>query len=99
SRNADLILRYAFNVDTGMLSADGLAPVRVKPKAGPRHFLFHPNNRFLYLLNEADASVYVFRYDANDASLHELQIASAAPEDGDKKPHAADLHMTPDGRF
>jgi 6-phosphogluconolactonase len=99
-RNGDQILRYAFDEATGMLCADGLAPVRVKPNAHPRHFLFHPNNRTLYLLTEADANIYVYDYDGVKGALNERQLVAIAPASlGEQKPHSADLHITPDGRF
>lgn len=95
-----VVLRQIFDAATGMFSPNPLPPVRVKPTAGPRHFVFHPNCRFLYLLNEPDASIYTFEYDANSGALKELQIVSAvAPDFKYEKPHAADLHITPDGRF
>ena len=62
--------------------------------------MFHPNNRFLYLLNETDASIYTFGYDVSCGGLSELQTISALPPDFEDKPRmAADLHLTPDGRF
>jgi 6-phosphogluconolactonase len=104
SCDGDLVLRLIFDAVTGMFSPDPLPPVRVKPNAGPRHFVFHPNNRWLYLLNESEASIYAFNYDATTGELRELQIVSALPPDfeedkNDPSAHAADLHLTPDGRF
>jgi len=96
----DLILRQIFDADTGRFSPNPLPPVRIKPKAGPRHFVFHPNNRFLYLINELDGTVYTFAYDISAGALNELQTISALPPDfGDQKALASDLHITPDGRF
>lgn len=102
SCDGDVIVRYAFDAAMGILNPDPLPPVMVLRRAGPRHFKFHPNNRFLYLLNEYDGSVYAFRYDVRNGSLSEIQISSAVPPDFDiKARHArtADLHFTPDGRW
>ena len=49
--------------------------------AGPRHFAFHPNNRTVYLLNELDASLHVYAYDAQSGTLSERQTALALPPD------------------
>ena len=97
----DVVLRQIFDATTGTFSPNALPPVRVKSRAGPRHFVFHPSNRFVYLLNEHDASVYAFAYDAGPGALREIQNVSALPPDYDREqtPHAADLHLTPDGRF
>ncbi len=74
-------------------------------------FAFHPNNRALYLLNELEASVYVFGYDAESGTLSERQVTTALPPSfsgprfGEKGsstnggPKAADIHVSPDGRF
>jgi 6-phosphogluconolactonase len=74
--------------------------VGVKVKAGPRHFRFSPDERFVYLLCELDASIYVFPYDAASGRLSkETQVASAVPPGFAGKPWAADIHLTPDGKF
>src|SRR5262249_33526917 len=48
---------------TGALSRNDPPAAQVKAGAGPRHFTFHPTNGRVYLLNELEASVYVFAYD------------------------------------
>jgi 6-phosphogluconolactonase len=96
----DMVLRHVFDAAIGRFSPNPLPPVRTKPNAGPRHLVFHPNNRFLYLINELDGSVYAYAYDAAVGALHEIQALSALPPDfGDKRPLASDIHVTPDGRF
>jgi 6-phosphogluconolactonase len=101
SCDTDTILRFAFDPSRGELSSDGLTPVVVFPKSGPRHLRFHPNGRFLYLMNEYDASVCVYRYDVRSGALYELQIIGALPPDytGGKGGRGADLHFTPDGKW
>jgi 6-phosphogluconolactonase len=107
SCDGDSIVRYAFDAVTGAINTDPLPAVPIERRRGPRHFLFHPNNRFLYLLNEYDASLYVFRYDVQNGRLLELQIADAKPEGFEPKERgrlgisaaAADLHFTPDGKW
>ena len=53
----------------------------------------------VYLLNELEASVYVFAYDSKTGTLKELQVVGALPEKKPEKIWAADLHLTPDGKF
>ena len=95
----DRVNQFKFDAATGMLAPNTPPSVRVKEKAGPRHFAFHPNGKLVYVLGELDASVYVFDYDASTGQLKEKQIVSALPPDFQGKPSAADLHITPDGRF
>ncbi len=101
SCDGDLILRQRFDAATGKFSSEPLSPVRLKTMAGPRHLVFHPNNRFLYVLGEKDATIYTFGFDASAGALSELQILSVLPPDFDatQAPHAYDLHLTPDGKI
>ena len=43
--------------------------------------------------------LYVFDYDAGTGQLKAKQTVSALPPDFQGKPSAADLHITPDGKF
>jgi len=95
----DLLNVFTFDAATGKLGPNTPPATRVKEKAGPRHFRFHPNGRLVYLLGETDAAVYVFDYDAATGQLEEKQRISALPPDFQGKPAAADLHLTPDGTF
>jgi 6-phosphogluconolactonase len=61
--------------------------------------VFHPNGRRVYVIGELDGSIYVFDYDAATGQLKDKQTVSALPSDFQGKPSAADLHITPDGRF
>ena len=95
----DLINQFNFDAATGMLAPNTPPSVRVKPKAGPRHLVFHPNGELVYVIGEADGSIYVFDYDAGTGQLKEKQTISALPADFQGKPSAADLRITPDGKF
>jgi 6-phosphogluconolactonase len=95
----DLLNVFRFDASTGKLAPNTPPAIRVKEKAGPRHFAFHPNGKLVYLLGETDAAVYVLDYDAATGQLKEKQRISALPPDFQEKPAAADLHITPDGTF
>jgi 6-phosphogluconolactonase len=100
SLGGDVVYQQKFDAKTGKLSPNDPPTVSVKAKAGPRHLVFSPNRKFVYLLNELDASIYVFPWDAKTGTLKkETQVASALPKDFSGKPWAADIHVTPDGRF
>jgi 6-phosphogluconolactonase len=99
SLGGNLVRQFRFDAATGTLSPNEPAAVSVKAGAGPRHFAFHPTNGRVYLLNELDASVYVFTYDPKAGTLKEVQVVNALPEKKPEKIWAADLHLTPDGKF
>jgi 6-phosphogluconolactonase len=95
----DRVNQFAFDAAAGTL-APGVPPaVEVKAKAGPRHLAFHPTGKFVYVVGELDGTVYVFDYNAAAGRLAEKQNISALPPAFDGKPAAADLHVTPDGKF
>ena len=76
----DYVGQLVFDAATGKLTPNDSPTMSVKAKAGPRHFRFSPDERFVYLLCELDASIYVFPYDAATGRLaKETQIASALP--------------------
>ena len=100
SLGGDAVYQQKFDAKTGKLSPNDPATVKTNAKAGPRHLVFSPNNKFVYLLNELDATVYVFPYDAAKGTMKkEVQTVSAMPKGSSVKPWAADIHITPNGKF
>ena len=95
----DLLNVFKLDAATGKLAPNTPPAARVQDKAGPRHFRFHPNSKLVYLLGETDAAVYVFDWDAGSGQLTQKQRISALPPDFQGKPSAADLQITPDGKF
>ena len=95
----DRVNQFDFDAATGKLTPASPPAVAVKAKAGPRHFVYHPGGKIVYVVGELDGSVYVFDYDATTGRLTEKQLVSALPPGFEGKPSAADLHVTPDGRF
>jgi 6-phosphogluconolactonase len=96
---ADAVMQLRFDAATGQLTPSTPPTFGTRPKVGPRHLVFHPNGRIVYLLNELDASVDVLRFDSQTGTLSALQTLSTLPIGFTAKPWAADLHLTPDGRF
>lgn len=100
SLGGDVVHQHKLDASTGTLSPNDPATIAVKAKGGPRHLVFSPDQRFVYLINELDATIYVFPYDAATGRLRkEIQVASALPADFTGTPWAGDIHVTPDGRF
>jgi 6-phosphogluconolactonase len=96
----DLILQLKLDPASGKVTPNNPAEIKTKPGAGPRHMAIHPNGRFLYLITETTATVGAFAIDKNSGALKELQFLETAPPGGYKEqPAAADLHVTPDGKF
>src|SRR2546427_9680976 len=94
----DRVNQFTFDATTGKLAPTTSPAAEVKPKAGPRHIVFHPDGKLVYVVGELDGAVYVFDYNAATGDLTQKQSASALPPDFQGKPSAADLHITPDGK-
>lgn len=95
----DLVNVFKFDAKTGKLEPNTPPSVLVKAKTGPRHFVFHPKGRLVYVLGELDGAVHVFDYDSGKGQLKEKQSVNALPPGMTGRIAAADLHLTPDGKF
>ena len=71
--------------------------IATKPGSGPRHLVFNPNGIFFYVLHELDASLTVYSWIKEKATL--IQEKSIAIKDEGCKNGAADIHFTRDGKF
>lgn len=89
-----------YNVDltkSAPLTPAEPAYVSLKAGSGPRHFTFHPNGKFAYLIQEMTGNVEVFDYEKG--KLNPKQSVALPPQ-GYKGPiDAADIHISPDGKF
>jgi 6-phosphogluconolactonase len=99
SLGSDIVMEWKFDPATGTLSPNGPGEVHTKPGAGPRHMALHPNGRFLYLITETTDTVGACAIAPASGTLTELQFVDARPAGFTDQPAAADLHVTPDGRF
>ena len=89
-----------FDAATGALAANTPSSMSGGEGRGPRHMQFHPNGRWVYLVNEQGQSVSLCDYDAASGTLKLRQTVSTTPTDWDKsKGSCADIHISADGRF
>ncbi|MFC3395003.1 6-phosphogluconolactonase [Brenneria rubrifaciens] len=84
---------------TGKLSEHRQPEMTTVTGAGPRHLVFHPNQHFAYCVNELNSSVDVYQLNAPDGQLRKIQTLDAMPAGFADTRWAADIHITPDGRF
>ncbi len=95
-----VVRQMRFDAATGRLDDQGTVAWRSRAGAGPRHFVFHPTDPFVFVLNELDATIDVLELDRATGTLSGVSVAHALPARfAGGAPWAADLHLTPDGRF
>jgi len=111
----DSIFQFAFDAKSGRLSSNTPAVSLMKAMTGPRHFITSSDNKFVYVLSEFLGTVTTFALDARTGLLTEVISISGLPPDSNLVPGAprggptsrntdndiwaADIHMTPNGRF
>jgi len=95
----DKIMIYQLDLTTGKLKPNDEPWAQVKAGAGPRHFDFHPNGKYAYLITELDNTIIAFTYDETNGMLKEIQTVPTLPEDFDGTSHCADIHVAPSGKF
>jgi 6-phosphogluconolactonase len=95
----DALISWPFDASAGRLDTHGRIDFKVEAGAGPRHLRFHPSASRLYLLCELDASVHAIDIDTVTWHLRERAVASAAPKGFRGKRWAAELMITPNGKY
>jgi len=95
----DRVNQFAFDAATGKLTPTASPAAETRPKAGPRHLVYHPGGKLVYVNGETDGNVYVFDYNTATGDLKQKQVVSALPAGFTGKPSTADMHITPDGKF
>lgn len=71
--------------------------VSLEPGNGPRHFTFDPSGKNAFLIQEMTGVVTAFTY--SDGTLTPKQSLSLPPAGFTGKVDAADIHVSPDGKF
>lgn len=64
---------------------------------GPRNAVFSADGRFIYMLQEISGTITVYRFVKGRASY--VQLKSLVPDGFRGNIQAADMHLSPDGRF
>jgi 6-phosphogluconolactonase len=95
----DRIMVYQLDLANGKLLPHDEPWAQVHAGAGPRHFAFHPNGRYAYVIHELNSTLTVFAYDPARGTLKELQTLSTLPEGFTDTNYCADVHVSPSGRF
>lgn len=95
----DQILVWKFDQQTGQLAANDPPSVSLPPGDGPRHFHFHPNERWLYSIQEEGSTVVLFNYDSNTGKLVARQTISTLPPGFSGSNFCSEILVSPDGKF
>jgi 6-phosphogluconolactonase (cycloisomerase 2 family) len=92
---------YIFKMDaaSGILSPNDPAFVQATNGAGPRHFAFHANGRYLYVINEEASTLDVMSWDPGSGTATIVQTLSSLPAGYAGTNYPSEILSTSDGRF
>lgn len=95
----DMVKIYRVNRETGELTPAENPHVENVPGSGPRHFTIHPGGGYAYSVEELSSTVAAFSVDQSTGALEQFQRIEMLPADFNGTNTAADIHISPDGRF
>lgn len=95
----DKVMIYRFDRVTGKLTTAKQPFAELKAGAGPRHLSLHPTGKYLYVINELDSTMSVFKYNEREGTLTMIETVSTLPSDFSGTSYCADVHVSPSGRF
>ncbi len=96
----DTLYQYPYNASNAK-PVDESRAIKYKIPAGfgPRHIVFSPDHKFVYLLSELDAKIIAYSF--HDDTLEYLQTVTStdAQSDADGDIGAAAIRISPNGKF
>ncbi|HEY4330758.1 MAG TPA: lactonase family protein [Phycisphaerae bacterium] len=95
----DKVFIYKFDEKTGHLIPNDPAFAAVKPGSGPRHVIFHPNGKIVYVVHEMGSMITAFHWDAEKGALSPFQEVSTLPADFKGTSVCAEMRILPDGKW
>lgn len=94
----DKVMVYQFNAGLKQPLKPAAMPFAASaPGSGPRHLDFHPNQRFVYVLEELTGTIKAYKY--TNGFMTGIQSIATHPADYKGEPGSADIHVSPDGKF
>ncbi len=95
----DKIMIYRLDADKGTIVPNDPPFTKLKPGSGPRHFAFHPNGKFAYVINELACTVTAFAYEPASGTLSEIQTIPTLPAEFSGSSSCAEVRVHPNGKF
>jgi 6-phosphogluconolactonase len=95
----DKLYVYRFDETSGKLTPNDPAFVAIAPGSGPRHVRFHPNGRWVYLINEIASTIVALAWDSAHGTLTPFQTSTTLPAGFTGTSTCAELEIHPGGKF
>lgn len=95
----DRVYIWRLDPQSGKLTPNAQPFVQANDGAGPRHFAFSKDSRFLYSLNEEASTLDVISWDGNKGTAVIKQTISTLPKGFEGTNYPSEIMVSPDGRF
>jgi len=95
----DEVFVYRFDATQGTLTPNIPPSATVSSGAGPRHFAFHPNGKFAYVIDEMQSTITEFSYESDKGALDLMQPIPTLPPDFKGESTGAEIEVHPSGKF
>jgi 6-phosphogluconolactonase len=96
----DKVMSYRLDADKGTLTpAEPAVAFTAKPGAGPRQMAFHPNGKYVYLINELNSTMTALAYNSDNGTFTEIHTLPTIPADYKENNQPAAVRVSPDGKF
>lgn len=93
----DKIMVYAFDAETGKVTAAQPPYMQVPDGEGPRHISIHPSGKYAYMVSELGGKLFTYARDTETGALTQLNAVPLVPGfDGENFP--SEIRVHPDGR-
>lgn len=89
------VFKFVENAPSPLLADDSLL-VKTTPGSGPRHFTFHPNQKYAYCIEEMSGMVTAYSYKAGKLDFIQQIFSNSKIQE---EYSSADIHISPDGLF
>jgi len=97
----DKVLVYRFDAARGTLTPNNPAFGKTPPGAGPRHLAFHPDGKYVYVINEIQCTLSTFVYDPAHGTLRLKDTVSTLGKGYNVTTNdsTAEIEVHPSGKF
>ncbi len=95
----DQILIFQFDAAKGTLGPHIPPAASLKAGSGPRHAIFSPNGKFLFVVSELNSTATSFSFDPKKGDLKQINSVSTLSPDFSGRNDVAEVAIHPSGRF
>jgi len=95
----DQVFIFQFDAKKGTLGPHIPPSVALKPGSGPRHAVFSPNGKFLFVVSEVVSTATSFTYNAKTGDLKQVNSVSTLPQEFSGRNDVAEVAIHPSGKF